>query len=105
MCKAAGQAIAMVDIHRSSVPAVPACGRHDAIGGGAHRVAHFAMNIDPGVHGGRPAEWIEPHAEARRQINFALHWLAQLHARENAAEPVEMSACKNDALNLALEGD
>ena len=57
------EAVAVVDLDHLAVAAAPARGLDGAVGGGAHRVAGAAAEIEAGVHR-RPAE--ERIGSARR---------------------------------------
>src|SRR5205823_11852533 len=103
MAVAGGEAVAEVDLDHAAVAAAPAGAGHGAIGGGAHRFAGLAAEIQSGVHGGRADERIDAHAVDRRQVDLAGDRLAQGHAAERAHEPIDLDTRKADTLNLALE--
>src|SRR5262245_6276179 len=54
---AGGEAVAVVDIDDAAVAAAPSRGGDGAVGGGAHRIAGLAMQVEPGMHGRRAGEW------------------------------------------------
>src|SRR5262249_56983608 len=83
--------------------AAPARGGHGAVGGGAHRIAGLAMEIEPGMQGRRAQEWVDAYAEARLQIELAVDRLAHGNGAERAREPGDLRARDLDAMNLALE--
>ena len=81
---AGGQAVAMVDVDHPAIAAAPARRRHLAVGGGAHRIAGLAVQIEPGMHGGRAGERVHAHAEPGRRIDVAVDRLAHGNAADGS---------------------
>src|SRR5882757_1389958 len=65
------KSVAVVDFDHLAVATAPARGFHGAVGGGAHRVAGAAAEVETGVHCWPAEERIGPYAEARRQVDLA----------------------------------
>src|SRR5262249_23928562 len=97
------QSVAVIDVDHAAVAAAPARGGHGAVGGGVHRIAGLAMEIEPGVQGRRAQEWSDADAEAGLQIELAVDRLAHGNGAESAREPGDLRACDLDAMKLALE--
>src|ERR1051325_7693225 len=76
------KSVAVVDLDHLAVAAAPAGGFHGAVGGGAHRVAGAAAEVETGVHRRPAEERIGPHAEAGRQVDLAEDRLSHRHSAE-----------------------
>src|SRR5262245_62717136 len=100
---AARQSVAVINVDRAAIAAAPAGGGYPAVGGGAHRVAGLAMEIEPGMHGRPAQEWVDADAEARLQIDLAVDRLAHGNAAERAREPGDLCARDLDAMKLPFE--
>src|SRR5262245_20268287 len=100
---AARQSVAVFDVDRAAIAAAPAGGGHRAVGGGAHRVAGLAMEIEPGMHGRPAQEWVDADAEARLQIDLAVDRLAHGNAAQRAREPGDLCARDLNAMKLPFE--
>src|SRR5262245_2813948 len=97
------QSVAVIDVDRAAIAATPARGGHRAVGGGAHRVAGLAMEIEPGMHGRPAQEWVDADAEARLRIELAVNRLAHGNGAERAREPSDLRTRDLNAMKLALE--
>src|SRR6185437_4249505 len=58
MAVAGGQAVAVIDLHHSSIAAGPAGGNDFSVGGGAHGIAGCRAKVETGVHGRTAKEGI-----------------------------------------------
>src|SRR5690554_5756447 len=81
MCISRRQAVAVVDFHHQAVSAVPS-GLHDFAGRcRPNRVTWLSTKIHARMQGKLPDEWIEPHAEAARDVRPSVGRPAQRNRR------------------------
>src|SRR5215475_11918846 len=97
------QSVAVIDVDRAAIAATPARGGHRAVGGGAHRIAGLAVEIEPGMHGRRTQKRVHTDAEARMQLELAVDRLAHGNGAQRAGEPRDLRARDLNAMKLALE--
>src|SRR5690242_9729562 len=101
---AGGETVAVVDLHHFAVAALPSGHRDLAVGGGVHRLADVAAQVDAGVHRRFAEERIGAHAERRTHVDAAFDRLAYRHGRESMRVAVDLRAREVDAVELPLEG-
>src|SRR5665811_916962 len=83
MAVTGGQAIAVVDLDHVAIAAFAAGDAHFAGGGGVHRFAGFAAQVDTGMDGGPAQERVEAHAERRTHVHLAADRLAHRHGDQS----------------------
>ena len=104
MAVAGGKPVAVVDLDHVAVAAFAAGDGHLAGGGGVHRLADVAAQVDAGMHGGAAEERIHAHAEGRTHVDFAGDRLAHRHGEQRVGVLVDLGAREIDAVELAVEG-
>src|SRR5262249_45162514 len=104
MTIAGGNAVAVIDLDKVAIAAVPAGKTDYSVRRGANRIAGLAAQVKPRVHCRRVHKWIYSDAETRGRVDRAGNRATHGPAADGADQPVELSARDIDPVDLAIEG-